>query len=189
MFRVLLLVVGLSGSLASAQPVSIFKEQGTAPRNFVNARIGAQSSNPAHPEICAEFAPLELVSVEGCGTGNGFLFKGPDPDLAHFRANVKLMSWETTIGFVQPRLALGFAELQVGEDASGFDFTGTGPMGTETAGPEAGLSLRVLTPVVGGLELVTELHASVAVFAQAPRLVRPQAVAQPTLGLSLGFGF
>jgi hypothetical protein len=189
MRRVLLVAIALGGTLAVAQPVSVFREQGSAPRNFANVRVGGQSSTPAHPAICLEAAPIELVSVEACGTGSGFLFRDQAPDFAHFRANLKLMSWQTPIGFVQPRLAVGFAELQVGEDASGFDFTGTGPMGTETAGPEAGLSLRVLTPIVGGVELVTEVNASVAVFAHAPRLVQPQAVTQPTLGLSLGFGF
>jgi len=189
MVRVPLLVVVLGGTLAAAQPVSIFKEQGHAPRNFVNLRLGAASSSPNHPAICLEVSPIELLSVEACGTGSGFLHRDLDPEIAHFRANVKLMSWQTVIGYLQPRVGLGFAELQVGEDTPGFDFASTGPTGAATSGPEVGLSMRCLTPLVVGIELVTELNLSAAVFAHAPQLIRPQAVVQPTFSISLGFGF
>lgn len=188
MLRSALLFVVLGGTLVSAQPVSVFKEQGHAPRHWGNMRIGAASSS-ARPELCLELSPIELASLEACGTGSGFLNHDPAPEIAHFRTKVKLMSWETPVGYLQPRLGLGFAELQVGEDSAGFYFASTGPTGGETSGPEAGLSLRCLTPVVAGFELVAELNFSAAVFAYAPKLVRPQSVVQPSLSISIGFGF
>jgi hypothetical protein len=188
MLRTALLFVMLGGTLSSAQPVSVFKEVGHAPRHWGNVRIGVDSST-TRPELCLEVSPIELVSLEGCGTGSGFLHHDPAPEIAHFRTKVKLMSWETPIGFLQPRLGLGFAELQIGEDTAGFYFASAGPTGVETSGPEAGLSLRCLTPVIAGFELVAELNFSAAVFAYAPKLLRPQAVVQPTLSISVGFGF
>jgi hypothetical protein len=189
MSRPALLLALLASTLCSAQPTSLFKELGkTAPRNFGNLRIGATSGG-ARPQLCLELAPLDLLSAEACGTGSGFLHHDPAPEIAHFRVNLKLTTWETPVGFLQPRAALGFAELQVGEDGAGFDFAGTGPSGVETAGPEVGLSLRCLTPVVAGFELVSELSFSTAIFAHAPRLLRPQAVLQPTLSVSIGVGF
>lgn len=188
MLRPALLAAVLGSTLSAAQPVSLFKESGTAPRHYGNFRIGAGSAS-ARAELCLEVSPIELLSAEACGTGSGFLHRDPAPEIAHFRAKLKLMSWETKVGFLQPRLAVGFAELQVGEDGAGFDFAGTGATGLETAGPEVGLALRCLTPVVAGFELVSELNFSTAIFAHAPRLLRPMAVVQPTLSVSIGFGF
>lgn len=188
MVRIPLLLAVLGASLAAAQPVSVFKEQGHAPRHYGNLRIGAASSS-ARPELCLELSPLALLSVEACGTGSGFLHRDPAPEIAHFRAKATLMSWETPIGYLQPRVAAGFAELQVGEDTAGFYFANAGPTGMETSGPELGLSLRCLTPVVAGFELVSELNFNAAVFAHAPELLRPQAVVQPSFSMSIGFGF
>lgn len=183
-----LLVVLCAASAALAQPASVFKEGKPAPRNWANFRVGA-SSNNSRAELCLEVAPLELVSLEACGTGSGFLHHDPAPEIAHFRSRVKLTSWDTPVGSLQPRVGLGFAELQVGEDDGGFQFFGVGPRGVETAGPELGLGLRALTPIAAGFELVSEFTFSTAYFPHAPRLVRPQGVWQPTLSLSVGIGF
>lgn len=188
MLRPALVLLLVSASLATAQPVSVFKEQGHAPRHYGNLRIGASSSS-ARPELCLELSPIALLSVEGCGTGSGFLHHDPAPEIAHFRTKATLMSWETPIGYLQPRVAAGFAELQVGEDTAGFFFADAGPTGVETSGPEVGLSLRCLTPVVAGIELISELNFNTAVFVHAPELVRPMSVVQPSFSVSVGFGF
>ncbi|MBN1209796.1 MAG: hypothetical protein JXB05_33410 [Myxococcaceae bacterium] len=159
-----------------------------APRNYGNLRIGGSLSS-RHPTICLELAPLDRLSVEGCGTGSGFLHHDPEPEIAHFRANVKLTDWKVGRLWLQPRLSAGFAELQIGEDGSGFDFTGTGATGVETAGPEMGASLRALMPVASGVELVGELGVGAAWFPNAPQLVQPQSSWQPSASLTLGVGF
>lgn len=188
MLRTSLVCLALGATVSLAQPLSLFKEVGKSPRQWANLRIGA-SSGSVRPELCLEVSPIALLSAEACGTGSGFLHKDPAPEIAHFRAKATLMSWETPIGALQPRLLAGFAELQVGEDSPGFYFTSTGPTGVETSGPELGLSLRCLTSIAVGIELVTELQANTALFVHAPRLVRPMSALQPTLSVSVGLGF
>jgi hypothetical protein len=139
--------------------------------------------------VCLELSPIDWLGVEGCGTGSGFLHHDPEPALTHFRANLKLTHWKTGRFWLQPRVSAGFAELQVGEDSTGFHFTGTGPTGAETAGPELGASLRALMPVASGVELVGELGVSAAWLKHAPQLVRPQPSWQPGASLTLGIGF
>jgi len=189
LLRLLMTLIVLGAEIAGAQPAgTVEAAQEAAPRNYGNLRVGA-STSARHPTLCLELAPLDILSVEGCGTGSGFLHHDPDPEIAHFRAHFRLTSWKTTIGWLQPRLSAGFAELQVGEDASGFYFNGTGPTGVETAGPELGASLRALLPVYSGFELVGELGLNLAYFRYAPELLRPQSAWQPSASLSLGVGF
>jgi hypothetical protein len=186
--RRLLLLSSLAATAAAAQPMSLFKGDEGAPRQYVNLRIGAGSSS-ARPEVCGEVAPLALVSIEACGTGSLVLHSAPSAELVHYRAKLTLTDWRTPVGYLQPRFAAGIAELQVGEDAPGLFFADTGPLGQETAGPEVGASLRCLTPVVAGFELVTDLALAVGFFAHAPRLPRAMAVVQPSVSISLGVGF
>jgi hypothetical protein len=182
-------VVVLGPGLAGAQSAgTVEAEREDAPRNYGNFRVGA-SLSARRPTLCLELSPLDRISVEGCGTGSGFLHQDPEPEIAHFRAHFRLTSWKAPIGWLQPRLSAGFAELQVGEDSSGFHFNGTGPTGVETAGPEVGASLRALLPVYSGLELVGELGLNVAWFRHAPQLLRPQSAWQPGASLSFGVGF
>ncbi len=136
-----------------------------------------------------EVAPAPQVGIEACGTGAGFLHHDPEPEIAHFRANWRLASLRSALGWLSPGLSFGFAELQIGEDGSGFDFSGSGDTGVETAGPEAGASLRSLTPVYGGFELISEVRVGLAYFPHAGELARPQAQVQPTGSFTLGFGF
>ncbi|HLM46164.1 MAG TPA: hypothetical protein VK458_20005 [Myxococcaceae bacterium] len=180
----------LLGTTAWAEEPVVVSETAreVAPRNYGNLRIGASTSS-RRPAMCLELSPLELLSVEGCGTGSGFLHNDPEPEIAHFRSWVKLTSWKLGATWLQPRLGVGFAELQVGEDGSGFSFNGVGATGVATAGPEAGASLRMLLPTVGGVELVGEVGMSVAYFHYAPRLILPQSSFQPSASFSLGVGF
>lgn len=187
--RLVVAFVVLGAGLAGAQTAgSVEAEREVAPRNYANFRVGG-STSARRPTLCLELSPLEMLSVEGCGTGSGFLHHDPDPEIAHFRAHFRLTSWKTSVGWLQPRLSAGFAELQVGEDGGGFHFNGIGPSGVETAGPEVGASLRALLPVASGFELVGELGLNMAYFRYAPQLLRPQSAWQPGASLSLGVGF
>jgi hypothetical protein len=183
-------VVLLGARLARAEEAAatIESARDVAPRNYGNLRIGASTSSQ-RPTLCLELSPLERLSVEACGNGSGFLHHEAVPELAHFRAHFTLTSWKTPLGWLQPRLSAGFAELQVGADGSGFHFEGTGPTGVETAGPEVGASLRALFPVSTGFELVGQLGLGAAYFHHAPRLLRPQTAFQPTASFTLGVGF
>ncbi len=179
------------GGLAWADPEPAATAEATRdapPRNYGNLRIGA-STSARRPSICLELSPLERVGVEACGTGSGFLHHDPEPEIAHFRANFTLTSWKTQHAWLQPRLSAGFAELQVGEDGTGFHFSGVGATGIDTAGPEVGASLRALLPVSSNFELVGEVGLSAAYFRYAPELNLPQSSLQPSATLTLGFGF
>ncbi|WP_375768569.1 hypothetical protein NR798_43970 [Archangium gephyra] len=185
-FAVALLGAGLSRAEDVAATVESAHD--VAPRNYGNLRIGASTSS-SRPTLCLELSPLERFSVEACGNGSGFLHHEDEPEVAHFRAHFMLTSWKTPLGWLQPRVNAGFAELQLGADGSGFHFEGTGPSGVETAGPEVGASLRALLPVSAGFELVGELGLGAAYFHHAPRLLQPQAAFQPTASFTLGVGF
>ena len=162
-----------------------------APRNFGNFRFGASTSNRnGHPDLCLELTPLSFLSVEGCGTGTGVLHNDDQSEVAHFRAKLRLANWRTEGRFVQPHLSAGFAELQQGDDEPGFEFTGTGAAQNETAGPEVGVSLKILAPIgESKYEWVAEVGVSAAWLTHAPDLADPQSVQQTSVALSMGFGF
>ena len=182
----MLLSVLVATVVAQASSVSAAPD-GPA-RNYGNLRIGAATSSK-RPEICLELTPIERLGIEACGTGSGFLHRDPEPEIAHFRGKFQLTSFKTDIGWIQPRLGFGFAEMQIGEDGPGFHFGGVGPLGTETAGPELGLSIRALWPVWSGFELIGELGVNAAWFPNAPKLNRPQSPFQPSANFTLGVGF
>lgn len=188
MRKTLSILAMLVAPLVHAESLQI-QEEAKAPRNFVNLRGGATSFNAEHPEICLEGGPLSFLSLEACGTGSGFLHRDPDPEIAHFRARYHFDGMDARIGWLQPNVALGFAELQVGEDAAGFQFTGTGPMQTETAGAEAGAGVRLLVPLQNGVEAIVDLSASLSWLPAAPQLVRSMSPWQPTASLTVGVGF
>jgi hypothetical protein len=159
-----------------------------AERNYGNLRVGASSAS-RRPELCAEVSPLARLGLEACGTGSGFLHRDPEPELAHFRAKLRLASFHSPLGFFEPAVALGFAELQVGEDGPGFHFGGTGPYGVETAGAELGASLRLIRAVGAGFDLLGELNLSAAYLPHAPKLLRPGAALAPSISFTFGAGF
>jgi hypothetical protein len=175
---------------APAVDVVILERPPDAPRNFGNFRAGAGSSSEnGHAYLCLEGSPLWFVSIEGCGTGSGFLHEDDAPETAHFRTKLSPGIWKWNEGFLQPHVDLGFAELQVGEDTSGFDFAGTGPDGVETAGPEAGLGIRLLYPLSRMVEIVGDASVSYAWMPHAPDLVDPHSEHQLTASFTLGVGF
>lgn len=159
-------------------------------RNFVNMRGGATTgSSNRRPELCLEVSPIALLSVEACGTGSGFLHTDPEPEIAHFRAKATFFSKRLSFGLLDARGGIGFAELQIGEDGPGFHFSGTGPNGVETAGPEAGVFLRAMLPLAVGIEFVGELSLGAAYFAHAPQLIQPMRPLQALAALNVGIGF
>lgn len=161
-----------------------------APRNFGNFRAGAGSSSEnGHPYLCLEGSPLWFVALEACGTGSGFLHEDEAPETAHFRTKLSPRSFAWREGFLQPHLDVGFAELQIAEDTGGFDFAGTGPEGVETAGPEAGLGMRLLYPLSRTVEIVGDAAVSYAWMPHAPELVDPHSEHQVTASFTLGVGF
>ena len=162
-----------------------------APRTYANMRIGSSSSDPeGRPSVCLELAPLAFLSIEGCGTGSGFLHHSAQPELAHFRSKIALGTFRNERAWFRPQLTVGFAEYQVAEDSPGFHFSGTGPEGVETAGPEVGASLKMLVPVRAGFEVVGDLGFGVAYLKHAPKLARE--ATDPLVfsaGATLGVGF
>jgi hypothetical protein len=164
-------------------------EEPSSPRNYGNMRVGGSTANAnGRPELCLELAPVSFLSFEGCGTGSGFLHHDTSAEVAHFRSKLRVTSFETSWGSFQPLVAAGFAELQVGEDTPGFDFSGTDRQ-VATAGPELGLGLRYLRPLSSGFELVGDLSLGAAYFSHAPELVAPRNTWVPSASLTFGIGF
>jgi len=166
-------------------------EPGSAPRNFANLRVGGSTANGnGRPELCMELSPVAFLALESCGTGSGFLHSDPEPEVAHFRAKLRLASFEVERwGTFQPFLAAGFAESQVGRDDLGFQFRGTDRRRVATTGPEGGLGLRFLRPLASGFELVGDLNLSMAWLPYAPQLIKPGDTWLPSASLSFGVGF
>jgi hypothetical protein len=158
------------------------------PRNYVNLGIGVSSATHG-VLICAEVAPLSMLSISACGNGSSFLYEQATPETVHFDVHVALTSWKLSDVWLEPRLHAGIAELQIGEDAPGLDFSGTSSTGMATAGPEAGASVRGLLPVYKGMEIVGELSLALSYFHYAPELVRPQSAWQPSVTFTVGAGF
>jgi hypothetical protein len=164
-----------------------------APRTYVNFRVGAATS-ATRPQLCLGVSPLEMVALEGCGTGGGFLHSEPGTDITHFRGKVRLASLQVDTGegtsaWVEPWIGAGFAELEVGADTPGFSFEGASAGRVSTAGPDVGASLRGTVPLGAGFEAVVEVGVGVAFFAYAPLLVVPQDPVQPQATINLGLGW
>lgn len=188
--RFVLLTLVFATAAAAQEPVPSVEARVDEIRNFINMRGGATTgSSNRRPELCLEVSPIQLLSVEACGTGSGFLHTDPEPEIAHFRAKATFFSKRLSFGVVDARGGIGFAELQIGEDGPGFDFAGVGPNGTETAGPEAGVFLRAMVPVGVGFELVGELSLGAAYFAHARELIQPMQRWQALAALNVGIGF
>lgn len=158
------------------------------PRTYVSFAVGG-STGSRGAILCAEVAPLSFLSVSGCGNGSGFLHHEDAPDLSHWRLNFTVASFKTSAVWLQPRAQAGFAEMAIGEDSPGFEFTGTNEARTATSGGEVGGSLRALWPLGSGFEAVGEVGVSFGYFPYAPALQRPQSAWLPSAALTLGVGF
>lgn len=190
-----LCLLALLPSLAPAQEVAgearARAEVPFTSRNFGNLRVGGSTANGnGRPELCLELSPVSFLSVEGCGTGSGFLHGDPEPEVAHFRAKLRLLTLEVEEwGTLQPFFAAGLAEAQVGEDDVGLQLGGTDARRVSTAGPEVGLGLRFLKPLASGFELVGDFNLGMAWLPHAPELVTPGDTWLPSASLSFGVGF
>ncbi len=159
------------------------------PRTYASMSVGG-STGSRGAILCAEVAPLSFLSISGCGNGSGFLHHDDAPDLSHWRINGTVYSFKTGALWLQPRVQLGFAEVQVGQDTPGFDFTSTNEAATSTSGIESGASLRALWPIrQSGFEVIGEVGFSVGYFPHAEALVRPQSTWIPSGSLTVGVGF
>ncbi len=194
MRRLKVLAVGVllcSSPAVAQEPVPGTDEKiEVAPRTYFNLRIGAATtSSSGRPEICAEGAPTDWISLEACGTGSGILHDDPSPEVAHFRVPItpyRLKMEHSALAF---RIAPGFAELQVGRDTPGFEFDGVGEAAVETAGPELTGSVQWSVPLSYGLEFLMNVDAGIAWFPYAPDLSAPMDTWQPFIGLNAGLGF
>jgi len=158
------------------------------PPSTVGFRMGSLPDGSG-TEMCLEIAASRWVSFESCGTGAGFLYPASGADLAHFRFKAPLGAWHTPIGWLVPQVHAGFAELEIAGDQPGFRFTGTGSQGVETAGPEAGVSLRLVQETQGSFELITELLINTVWLPYADQLKIPQPTLQTATTLNVGLAW
>src|SRR5688500_14103720 len=160
------------------------------PRNYASFRVGADATVIERPQMCLDVTPLDGIGFEACGNGGGFLYSAVNGrDFAHFRGRARLASTQVEGVWLEPWVAVGFAELEVGADTPGFDFGGTSPGNVSTAGPDVGASVRALLPLWAGFELVAEAAIGLAYFAHASELVVPQDELQPQASVNVGIGF
>jgi hypothetical protein len=158
--------------------------------NRVNLRVGGASTDTTGvPTICMEVRAVARLSVEGCGTGSGFLHSQSGGEMAHFRAKWQVLGRVVGGGKMRLHGGLGFAELQLDADRPGFDFGSPRDSRIETAGPEGSLSLSWLRPMGAGWELIANTTGGLAWFPYAGELATSQERAQPFVSLELGVGW
>lgn len=176
---------------AQAQDSRVVVPDPVAGHPVFELRVGVDRIGPDHPYVCGELAPLAWLSVEGCGTGSGFLHQGDSPDMAHFRARARVL----TLGEGRARADLlvgaGFAEVQRTVDRPGFRFgKARDAEQVEGAGPEASLSVKGRYWLDGGGKTyaTADLNAGVAVIPSAPTVMGVEPVI-PFAALTVGLGF
>lgn len=158
--------------------------------NRINMRLGtASTDHTGRPTVCLEITAVWRLSVEGCGTGSGFLHRESGAELAHFRAKARVYQRAVQRGLLRVQTGVGFAELQLDADEAGFEFgTPTGRR-IEAAGPEAALSVQWLRPLSRGWEIVLGTSAGAAWIPHAADLAEPQAELQPFVSFEAGIGW
>ena len=184
----LLLPSALAGPSGQA-----FLQRPIAGHPVLDVRIGVDRLDVGHPFVCAEVSPLRWLSVEGCGTGAGFLHHDPDfPDMAHFRARARIVGVGDGRTSADVLVGAGFAEIQSTADQPGFKF---GPAREaepiEGAGPEVSVSLKGrLWLDSGGRTYATgDLNVGAAAIASAPEVIGTDGPIVPFAALTFGLGF
>ena len=155
------------------------------------AGVDTQSAG-SHPYLCAEGYPLRWLSLEGCGTGSGFLHHGSEPEMAHFRARITGVHHAWGRVGLDGLVGAGFAEVQQGEDQIGFKFgKPTQTTAIEAAGPEAsvGVKGRLWLDQGGRTYATGDLTGGAAVIAGAPEVLGHGGAAVPFGALTVGVGF
>lgn len=176
---------------AQAQDSRVFVPNPVAGHPVFDLRVGVDQIGPDHPYLCGELSPLAWLSVEGCGTGSGFLHQGDSPEMAHFRSRARLAS--VGEGRLQGDFLFGagFAEVQRTVDQVGFRFgKAREPEQVEAAGPEASISAKARYWVDRGGKsyLTADLNTGVAVVPGAPTVMGTGPVI-PFAALTVGMGF
>ena len=110
-----------------------------------------------------------------------------EPDLAHFRARVRVL--DTEKGAMEAGLVVGagLAELQVGQDAPGFVVGDDSP--TEGAGPEVSVGVKGRVWLHPQVYLVGDITAGSAWMVAAPRLLDQESGFVPFGAITVGAGF
>ncbi len=162
-----------------------------AAKNRINLRIGGASTDTiGRPTICLEVRAIAGLSLEGCGAGGGFLHHQEGAEVAHFRAKWLIHRRVFRGGQLRLHGGVGFAELQLADDAPGFRFGSPDGAKIETAGPEAALSIAWLRPLGdSGWELIMNMSGGMAWMPHADELVDPHSERQPFAAFEIGAGW
>ena len=151
--------------------------------------MGASTATTnGQPTICIENTPTKSISFEACGTGYGFVHHVPGTDFVHFRGKWNVVQRGYQSSLFRGQLGFGFAEIQLGDDELGFQFTGS-DNGIETAGPEVSASFQWMYALSTHTELIFDMNVGTAYFHHAPTLIIPQNQVFPFFELSLGLGW
>ena len=159
-------------------------------QNHIQLRMGySTATSNGQPTICLEGNIWRRLSLESCGTGFGFIHRESGTDFVHFRSKWSVFQTTTTPSSqLYGQLGAGFAEIQLGEDELGFQFTGTG-LGVETAGPELSASLQWIWQLAAETEMILDTNIGAAFFTHGPSLIVPQSQWFPFWELSIGLGW
>lgn len=185
---------------AFAQEVAVqgaFTPRPIARHPVFDMRVGAdtppavtETAAVARPFLCAEVTPIARFSVEACGTGSGFLHRDDAPEMAHFRARAAVLRARRGRLEGEAVAGLGFAELQVGEDAPGFRFgPATSADQVEGAGPEASVSAKGRVWFAPAAYAVVDANVGLAWIAAAPAILEGAEALVPFGALTIGAGF
>jgi hypothetical protein len=188
---VLLLVLGTAAPARADRDAAPGGDQATPPvGNRVNLRIGgASTDHNGRPTVCLEIGLIAAATLEACGTGSGILHTADGGEMAHFRAEWRLLRVAAAAGTGQVQLGAGFAELEVGDDRPGFQFGSPGADRAAVAGPEAALSVGWLRDLGRGIDVIANLTVGAAWFAGADQLSVPRDHWQPFASLEVGLGW
>jgi len=179
----------LSLSLALAEPLqsTAFVPRPLLGRTVAEVRGGVEG---AQPLVCAEVAPHRWVSLEGCGSGAGFVYPGQDvSELVHFRAEATLPLVDRGRFSLLAQPGLGFAELEAGADAPGFLFGEARSVDQrEAAGPELSGSLKVRAWPHERFHAAGELSGGAAWMPAAPTVLGEGGPLVPFVQATIGLG-
>lgn len=158
-------------------------------KNRLNMRLGTASTDRnGRPTICMEVRAVAQLSIEGCGTGTGFLHQESGGELAHFRAKWGVYQRVVSRGLLRAQVGLGFAELQLDADEPGFVID-PGENGVEASGPEGSVSVQWLRPISRGWEFIMNTSVGTAWIPGAGDLSVPQDTVQPYVSFEIGVGW
>lgn len=106
-----MLAFGAAPALTQTAPAGerVRAEPDERPRTFVDLRLGATSTE-TWTQVCAAGYPLEMLAIEACGNGSGFLHNESAPEIAHFRGKARLLQQALGPVYVEPWVGFGFAD-------------------------------------------------------------------------------